>query len=413
MVAVCSPFCSADPDRDNGEIMEDIIPSFFSRNVKKALADHNAATPEAVARHDAEIKHQETIKGVRTFLVAVVGILEYVDAIAKCIVAGRDSHLFAPASKSSLDPPWKELDRENIWEEWAGLVHFNLPSTDRRENAPAHKGQFRTVLLTDICRLLHKMKVEGVMLVDLPIPLEGIKNEIILACRGLKSYRIGLIEEPTGWLSCWRLAETLAYQLPQNFGLGYYLCEVFRSKLDPEIQRRQSIALSSEVHFNPLCQWLFGLLGKWDRENVEARLRKEGVLLAERLEKAQAKISSGPDKDADCANMEGKRAKRSTERGEGRAKLAAALTKHHKYVDGSCLNLEPIGNNELARKADVWPSTASAFFKKKFKGHLRYRTICRDAGNLADALKVLNNEFSPHELHGRRPASEKDRDEDE
>jgi hypothetical protein len=393
--------------------MEDIIPSFFSRNVKKALADHNAATPEAVARLDAEIKHEETIEGVGSFLIAVVGMLRYVDAIAKCIVAGHDSHLFAPASQPSVNPPWKELDREDIWEEWAGLVHFNLPSTDRRENAPAHKGEFRNVLLTDICRFLHKMKVEGVMLIDLPIPLEGIKNEIILACNKLKSYRIGLIEEPAAWLSCWRLAETLADQLPQNFGLGYYLCEVFRSKLDPEIQRRQSIALSSEVRFNPLCQWLFGLLGKWDRGNVEARLQKEAVLLADRLEKAKAKISSGSNKDSDCTNLKGKPAKRSTERGEGRAKLTAALTKHHKYADGSCLNLEPIGNNELARQADVWPSTASAFFNYKFKSHQQYRAICRDAGKLADALKVLNDDFSPYELYGRRPADEEDRDEDE
>src|SRR5262249_32651563 len=41
--------------------------------------------------------------------------------------------------------------------------------------------------------------------------------------------------------------------------------------------------------------------------------------------------------------------KRSTERGEGRAKLIAALTKHHQYANGGCLNLDHIGNNELAK----------------------------------------------------------------
>src|SRR5262249_8094099 len=61
--------------------------------------------------------------------------------------------------------------------------------------------------------------------------------------------------------------------------------------------------------------------------------------------------------------------KRSTERGEGRAKLIAALTKHHQYAEGGCLNLEPIGNNELAKAAGVSPSTASAFFNDKFQGH--------------------------------------------
>ena len=61
-----------------------------------------------------------------------------------------------------------------------------------------------------------------------------------------------------------------------------------------------------------------------------------------------------------------KKAKRSTERGEARVKLLAALTEHHKYADGSCLNLEPIGNNELARLAEVDQSTASAFFNREF-----------------------------------------------
>ena len=47
-----------------------------------------------------------------------------------------------------------------------------------------------------------------------------------------------------------------------------------------------------------------------------------------------------------------KKGKRSTRRGEAAIKLIAALTKHHKYAKGSCLNLEPVGNNELARQAD-------------------------------------------------------------
>ncbi len=92
--------------------------------------------------------------------------------------------------------------------------------------------------------------------------------------------------------------------------------------------------------------------------------------------------------------------KRSTERGEGRAKLIAALTKHHRYADGSCLNQGPIGNNELARAAGVSASTASAFFNDKFQGHTKYKALCRDAGKLAAALKLLNDEFSPHVLLG-------------
>jgi hypothetical protein len=104
--------------------------------------------------------------------------------------------------------------------------------------------------------------------------------------------------------------------------------------------------------------------------------------------------------------------KRSTERGEGRAKLIAALTKHHQYADGSCLNLEPIGNNELARLAEVDKATASAFFKKEFRGYILYRHACCDAVLLVASLKTLNGDFSPHHLYGRRPPGEEDRDDE-
>jgi hypothetical protein len=104
--------------------------------------------------------------------------------------------------------------------------------------------------------------------------------------------------------------------------------------------------------------------------------------------------------------------KRSTEPGEGRKKLIAALTKHHKYADGSCLNVEPIGNNELARKAVVAQSTASAFFKREFEGHTKYKALCRDPVSLAAALKLLNGEYSPHDLYGGSPADERNRDDE-
>jgi hypothetical protein len=92
--------------------------------------------------------------------------------------------------------------------------------------------------------------------------------------------------------------------------------------------------------------------------------------------------------------------KRSTERGEARVKLIAALTAHHRYADGGCLNQEPIGNNQLARAARVSPSSASTFFIDKFQGHTNYKTLCRDAGHLTAALKLLNDEFAPYHLLG-------------
>jgi hypothetical protein len=105
------------------------------------------------------------------------------------------------------------------------------------------------------------------------------------------------------------------------------------------------------------------------------------------------------------------RAKRGMEPSGATVKLIAALTKHHQYADDSCLNAEPVNNNELARAAGVSPSTTSMFFKRQFGGHVKYRAICRDVGKLAASLKLLNNEFAPHDLFGRRPPDEDDRDE--
>jgi hypothetical protein len=102
--------------------------------------------------------------------------------------------------------------------------------------------------------------------------------------------------------------------------------------------------------------------------------------------------------------------KRSTRRGDANAKIVSALTKHHQYADGGCLNPEPIGSNELARLAEVAKRSTSKFFKDKFKGYDKYRVVCRDTGRLADSLKTLNGDFSPHDLYGRRPAGEDDRD---
>ena len=93
------------------------------------------------------------------------------------------------------------------------------------------------------------------------------------------------------------------------------------------------------------------------------------------------------------------KAKRSTERGEGRVKLIAALTKHHKYADGSCLNFEPVNSNELARLAKVAPATANSFFNNWFgsakeakDGYSNYRVACNDEGKLIAILKVMNDE---------------------
>lgn len=99
-----------------------------------------------------------------------------------------------------------------------------------------------------------------------------------------------------------------------------------------------------------------------------------------------------------AGNVE-KKPKKSKQKGDAEAELIPALTAHHRYADGiGGLNSNPIGNNELARNARVDKASASAFFKKHFKGHAKYKATCRDPKALFDALKLLNGEYPPHEL---------------
>jgi hypothetical protein len=95
----------------------------------------------------------------------------------------------------------------------------------------------------------------------------------------------------------------------------------------------------------------------------------------------------------------------STKSTGSREKLIAALTKHHQYETGSCLNQEPIGNNELAKLAEVSTGTASAFFRKQFDGHSLYVTLCADRGKLLIALRILNNDITPKILTQQLPPS--------
>jgi len=159
-----------------------------------------------------------------------------------------------------------------------------------------------------------------------------------------------------------------------------------------------------------------GWAGAWvDRETIKARL------LADVKAKPNDENSQPVNEAVEAQFVKAQRQppptrtkpKRSTERGEGRTKLIAALTKHHQYADGGCLNLEPIGNNELARLADVSESTASTFFNKEFDGHTKYRAACGDATRFVAALKLLNQEFSPYHLFGGKPVDEGEREDKE
>jgi hypothetical protein len=130
----------------------------------------------------------------------------------------------------------------------------------------------------------------------------------------------------------------------------------------------------------------------------------------------QAAVTGNHPQNAPAANRAAEaqpRPKRSTAKGEGRAKLIAALTRHHDYAGGGAMNTEPINNNELARQADVDKATASVFFEKEFGGHTKYKNYyCANAAVLVAALKKLNDDYTADELFGGKPPGERESDDE-
>jgi hypothetical protein len=118
--------------------------------------------------------------------------------------------------------------------------------------------------------------------------------------------------------------------------------------------------------------------------------------------------AAGSPQATESGNQPATKPKRSTKKGDARLKIIAALTKHHQYADGSCLNTEPVRVNQLARQAGVGSSsTVTEFFKKQFNGHGQYEALCRRSpADLVTALKLLNGVYSPHLLYGNTPPGE-------
>ncbi len=108
--------------------------------------------------------------------------------------------------------------------------------------------------------------------------------------------------------------------------------------------------------------------------------------------------SGGP-----IAKVDTTKQKRSTEPGEAKAKIIAALTAHHKYEKGSCLHGEPIGVRVLASQADVSIGSVSEFFAEQFGSHANYKAACREAAMLGNSLRMLNGELTPSILFKRLP----------
>ena len=197
--------------------------------------------------------------------------------------------------------------------------------------------------------------------------------------------------------------------------------------LDPDAQRLLEVFKGLKAAFCSLGDWV--ALSDGSMMNRKFYAQERALVLSEHLEELIRTLPTiltddrghhrpaakrGSEADVTKPTTTAEKAKRSTERGEGRAKLIAALTKHHKYADGSCLNLESVGNNELARLADVSKASASDFFTQEFGGHTKYKNgYCTDASRLAAALKQLNGEYSADMLFGGTPPSEKEPDDED
>jgi len=96
--------------------------------------------------------------------------------------------------------------------------------------------------------------------------------------------------------------------------------------------------------------------------------------------------------------------KRSIKPGDARRKLIPALTLHHNYADGGCLNLDPISISRLARLAAVAKSSASRFFKAEFTRWAHYHYLClKNSRGLARKIGELNGDHAPRLLYGTTP----------
>jgi hypothetical protein len=102
-----------------------------------------------------------------------------------------------------------------------------------------------------------------------------------------------------------------------------------------------------------------------------------------------------------------KKPKRSTKRGDARAKIIAGLTAHHEYQEGGCGNLAAIGVRELAGEIGVSPDSVTRFFKKEFgeeRGHTGYQAACRNAPYAITGRTVATSGWADRMAAWCRPA---------
>lgn len=172
---------------------------------------------------------------------------------------------------------------------------------------------------------------------------------------------------------------------------------------DAELLDRASLSLNRLDHIMMFCT---GEQAPRETSQAEPAKQPHEVRPKKSHGKGDAPANGPAPALPDAQGSESKviRKKQSHNQDDAKDKLIAALTKHHKYADGSCLNTEPIGNNELARLAEVSNGTVSKFFKDKFEGYTNYKQYCRNTSTLIASLKLLNDEYSPYLFLGKGAA---------
>lgn len=139
-------------------------------------------------------------------------------------------------------------------------------------------------------------------------------------------------------------------------------------------------------------------------QGLQEPLQKILAVLSIGTTPALAGTVSETEPDCTSPDVSPKTDRHRTPPGGARVKLIAALTKHHKYAENSCLNQEPIGCRELAKLAGT--GSATHFFNHFFGSYPQYRVQCGDVTKLILSLKMMNGELRPRDVFRSKQADD-------
>ncbi len=182
-------------------------------------------------------------------------------------------------------------------------------------------------------------------------------------------------------------------------------------------------AVCGTERINEAAAWLMRyFVGKgWTVQQVMDTDGRDLLVLAESAttipaapqESAKVKNDFASD-EAKPVNGKVKRKKRSTAKGDARAKIIPALIAWHKYDNGRCGNFDSISAVKLASNeyADVSEGSVSGFFKVAFGGYSGYVGACNQRQTLETKLQAMNGDFATIKTVGRAVQGEGGRDDD-